>query len=652
MKRILAIMLLTALFLPPGAGFSSDSGIFRGKWWNYYERGLESAERGDLPAALKDLRQAASMRDRDQRNARTYGMHFVDYFPHREIGVVLCDQGDLAGAAKELEESIRSEETAKAAFYLNKVKQLTLERQQVKAAAPEITVISPAPGTVVKTATVAIKGKAAGAGSVAKIAVNGEPYRFERARESVEFTQEVPVEDGRNELVVTAEDLLGAKSEKTVTVIVDRDGPSVQVFDVKAEVEGGKKYVRLTGEVSDATWISRLTVNGKAVDVSGEKSMPLDLRWEQGTHPKLTVQAVDPFENETNAVLDVEKELTAQNRPPRPFLIALNADKLFGFDKDPPGVSLRSAGEVPPVLSERYYVEGEASDNRNVGRIVINGKDVYAKGGRKIFFSKVVTLAEGKNDIVIDVYDTSDNRTSRKISVTRKVPEVMQNNARMSITVLPFDGGRAAERVQLAYEQLIGAFVDQKRFSVIERSKLEQILLEQKLTKEKLTDPENSIRVGRLMSADAILATTVREDARSFEIVARIISTETSEVLGVKDVFAGDKDRRTVKESMANLAAKVAVEFPVVEGMVVKASGRNIVMDVGETSNLKSNMSVIFFRKGQEIRHPVTGRSLGWETVKLAVGRIEDVQANFSKVRLLDRPSPKEVRVKDLAITK
>jgi len=228
----------------------------------------------------------------------------------------------------------------------------------------------------------------------------------------------------------------------------------------------------------------------------------------------------------------------------------------------------------------------------------------------------------------------------------------MQNSARMSITVLPFDGGKAIDRVQLAYEQLIGAFVDQKRFSIIERAKLEQILLEQKLTKEKLTDPENSIRVGKLMSADTILATAVREDAKSLEIVARIVSTETSEVLGVKDVFAEDKSASSVKEMMVNLAAKLAVEFPVAEGMVVKASGKDVTMDLGETSNIKKNMTVIVFRKGEEIRHPVTGKSLGWETVKVAEGRVEEVQPQFAKVRLMDKPTPKDVRVKDMVITK
>ena len=655
MKKItsvLVIVIIVSFLLSPAGVFPGDDGTFRGKWWSYYERALESAEKGDWTSALSDLQTAIGKRDKDQRMARTYGMHFVEYFPHRELGVVYFNQGDMDKATRELEESMKSEESAKAAFYLNKVKQQSLQQNKTNVAGPEITVVSPAAGSVVKTSSVVIKGKASGAGSIARITINGNPYRFDRARENLEFTQEVPVEDGRNELVIVAQDLLGNTSQKTVSIIVDRDGPSVQVFEVKPEQEGGKQYIRVIGEVSDATWISRLQVNGQAVDVSGEKAHPINIRFERGGRHALAITAVDPFENETQAEIDVEKDLVALNRPFEPYLLALNADKIIAFDRTPPEIFLKTSADNSPVFSEKYSVDGEAVDNRNVGRIVVNNKEVFTKGGKRVFFSKVVDLKEGRNTVTVDVYDTSDNKTTRTLTVVRKIPAVMQNASRMSITILPFDNSKGADRAQLAYEQLIGAFVDQKRFSVIERTKLEQILTEQKLTRANLTDPEHSIRVGKLMSADAILSATVREDAKSLEIVARVISTETSEVLGVKDAFAEDKSLSTVKDLMAGLASKVATDFPVAEGMVVKSSGKNILMDMGETSNIKKNMTVIIFRKGEEIKHPITHKSLGWDTVKVAEGRVEDVQAQFSKVKLLDKPSPKEVRVKDLIITK
>jgi len=122
----------------------------------------------------------------------------------------------------------------------------------------------------------------------------------------------------------------------------------------------------------------------------------------------------------------------------------------------------------------------------------------------------------------------------------------------------------------LAYEQLTGSFVNQKRFNVIEREKLEQILLEQKLSREKLTDPEYSIKVGRLMAADTILATSVAEDRKSVEFTSRVINTETSEIMEVKDVYSEDRSSASIKQLMDGLASKVAGSFPLVEDLSVK----------------------------------------------------------------------------------
>jgi tetratricopeptide (TPR) repeat protein len=109
-SKAAVLLLVLAVVTAPAALAAGDSGTFRGKWWNYYERALESAEKGDWDAALSDLNAAIDKRDKDQRNARTYGMHFVDYFPHRELGIAYFNKGDLANAAKELEDSTKMEE--------------------------------------------------------------------------------------------------------------------------------------------------------------------------------------------------------------------------------------------------------------------------------------------------------------------------------------------------------------------------------------------------------------------------------------------------------------------------------------------------------------------------------------------------------------
>lgn len=98
-------------------------GLFQHRWWNYYERGQSFTDGAltyyleapaDLAKAMHylkiaeaDFTDAISLRRTDQFRARTYGMHFLDYFPHRERGIVYYYMAEIfrrqkkADAAKE-----------------------------------------------------------------------------------------------------------------------------------------------------------------------------------------------------------------------------------------------------------------------------------------------------------------------------------------------------------------------------------------------------------------------------------------------------------------------------------------------------------------------------------------------------------------------
>ena len=271
MKKIYHILILILLLQGTWAE-CDDSGTFRGKWWNYYDRGVIASDSSDLDNAIKDLKKSLSLRSKDQRMARTYGMHFIDYFPHRELGIIYLRQGKVDEAVKEFEESIRNEESAKAVHYLNKARKNLLEKQG-NIVPPSIAIESPIPAVSIKGLTVIVKGKVSGKGLVSQVSVNTMPYRFEMAKESIDFEKELAVEDGENIIRITAGDLLGNKSEKTLTVIVDREGPSVNISDVRNEDKNGKKYVRITGEVSDSTGIGRVLVNGKEIKCQSRRTV-------------------------------------------------------------------------------------------------------------------------------------------------------------------------------------------------------------------------------------------------------------------------------------------------------------------------------------------------------------------------------------------
>lgn len=97
---------------------------FRNRWWHFYERGVSWAEGGLDIQAEADFRQCLRLRQSDSRLARTYGMHFVQCFAHRELGAVLLRRGDLDGAERELRLSQDQEPSAKAEYLLERLAQL------------------------------------------------------------------------------------------------------------------------------------------------------------------------------------------------------------------------------------------------------------------------------------------------------------------------------------------------------------------------------------------------------------------------------------------------------------------------------------------------------------------------------------------------
>src|SRR5213592_4627996 len=51
----------------------TSSEVWRGRWWNYYERGVSYANGAFWTDAIADLQEAIKQRESDQRRARTYG---------------------------------------------------------------------------------------------------------------------------------------------------------------------------------------------------------------------------------------------------------------------------------------------------------------------------------------------------------------------------------------------------------------------------------------------------------------------------------------------------------------------------------------------------------------------------------------------------
>ncbi len=104
-----------------GVVYGTTAQPFRQRWWHYYERGVSWARGGFWDEAEADFRSCLATRAADARHARTYGMHFVQCFVHRELAEVLIERGRLDDAERELTLSVRQEPSAKAEHLLRRI---------------------------------------------------------------------------------------------------------------------------------------------------------------------------------------------------------------------------------------------------------------------------------------------------------------------------------------------------------------------------------------------------------------------------------------------------------------------------------------------------------------------------------------------------
>ena len=234
--------------------------MHRGKWWHYYCRGRWLLEVNDPEAAAKDFRQALKMRSKDKRGARSYGMHFWDYFPNRELGVALLQLGRVAEAKQFLNASMRTAKSARAKFYLNRT--LLADWHSAVAKATKAAPVTPrvmdnSPPKIqfresIERAYVTkecewVVGTITDEWAVRKVRFRGEQIADnEHWLKQYRLVQEVQLCDGANTFDVEAEDLKPNTGKNRFIATLDMSKPEMAIHDVKPHRQSGGFRVVLT----------------------------------------------------------------------------------------------------------------------------------------------------------------------------------------------------------------------------------------------------------------------------------------------------------------------------------------------------------------------------------------------------------------------
>lgn len=646
-----------------GREYGKIDEAFRHKWWNYYKRGLSFAEGEFYKEAEADLRKAIGRRMQDQRMARTYGMHFIDYFPHRELGIIHYLTNDLDTAGKELELSLEQFPSAKARFYLDRVRKAIIEKQGA-ASPPSLTLDFKTNEIWTRQDPVFISGIARDENYISEVTIKGTPLFSEGSQKEFSFRERLELSQGRHEIEITAQNLPGRKIRQKLIFHIDREGPTVTIEAVHPD-SGNTGGMRVSGSVYDDAGVSELIINGQSIDIRQEteiffsESLLTD-------KSELELSASDRLGNRTTAkiplnssvVRDPSHQATGIPRPASPVMlasVASDADRfflsaLFGpKDKTAPDINLKGWTDTQTVFLEKIYLEGKVSDESKIVGLGVNGTPILRREGQLVFFGHLAELREGRNEILIEARDEAGNTASKRISVTRKIPKALQLEERLSITVLPFEqSGEVSEFSVSFQDNLINALVNQNRFRMIERTQLDMILREQKLSRTKLIDRDTALKLGRLIAARSILTGSIVETRTGIEIVARMVDTETSEILATQDVYNESKDLVALKTLSEGMAVKFHRDFPLLDGLVIQQKGGYIFIDIGQ-DKVKLQRRFIAYRE-EPIKHPATGKILGADNVITGHVRVTQVTTDLSKAKILNSNATVSIKPLDKVI--
>ncbi len=109
--------------------------------------------------------------------------------------------------------------------------------------------------------------------------------------------------------------------------------------------------------------------------------------------------------------------------------------------------------------------------------------------------------------------------------------ELSSQNNQKTVAVLPFEGNPKDFDPSSFLEKLAHELVKSGNYQVVERSKIDRVLKEQSRNQKGITSRDDSMKIGKLLSAEGVVVGSVIRENQYTTIIARIVDTETGKNL-------------------------------------------------------------------------------------------------------------------------
>lgn len=493
------------------------------KFYNHYDRGLKYIDKTDWNRAIEELRASISIEFEEKKNKRTYGTRFIEYYPHRELGVALFHVGDMENAKKELDLSLAYNKTKRAQEFLGKITGENLILSDFKSR-------------------------------------KEEEEKKEKAHE-----EQINLELQRNE------------QQKAV---VEEMQKGLNLQKQKLEEKKLEKERKLAEEIG---------------------------RLEEQKRQKIS-------EDEKKKLVEEERRLRMEK------------DKL---DKEKEILAQKKSEQDEQWASKQSDLEKQQRQLEEEKNKLFKEKKLLAEKRAK---ANETGLPAGAL-----TYDPS---------------KVTQVGSRLSVAVLPFSSkGENGDGGETITEKMITQLVNLRRFRVIERGAIDEVIKEQNFGMSDVVDEQTAVKVGKIAGADAIVLGSVNVEQGFSKVSARLIDTETGETIVARD----EKSEYSSTATVEGLAEKVAIsiynDLPLVEGFIVAVESDLIYLDIGTLAGVRKGSKCVAYKEGDPIRHPATKEILGKRVTKLCELVVIEVQEKLAVSKVVGK-SEGEAKIGDRAVVK
>ncbi len=218
----------------------------------------------------------------------------------------------------------------------------------------------------------------------------------------------------------------------------------------------------------------------------------------------------------------------------------------------------------------------------------------------------------------------------------------------LAVAIIPSvsAAGEDSQIPNMIMEKLITNLVKKRRFKVIEREFLDKIMSEQSLGMTGIVDEQSAINAGKVVGAEAIIMGKYNEVEGFYHVSTRLIDVETSETITASEITSRVDD---IDRAVEKLSVMIINEMPLFEGTVIKVDQDQIYLDIGNDLGVRKGNKFTLYRKGEEIKHPVSGEIMGYNVTPLGEAVAVNIQERMSIAKIVKKGS---LQIGDKAVIK